>query len=153
MFAIAGTSVNSSSMVLACRQMVHAFLGQGQAGVGMNRTSMLAAVQRRRAAGVHVSPVDTDKCRCGSSRLSALRHAGAQPGRAFMGLRTGSLQRRYVLKNLVRDWGEEGAPEREQSYGRILAELQARYPVGGLTVLYSGSNGRSEISAFPGVSV
>ena len=38
-------------------------------------------------------------------------------------------QCRYVLKNLVRDWSEEGAPERAQSYGRILAELQARYPV------------------------
>lgn len=37
--------------------------------------------------------------------------------------------RRYVLKNMVRDWGEEGAGEREQSYGRILAELQERFPV------------------------
>jgi carnosine N-methyltransferase len=34
-----------------------------------------------------------------------------------------------VLKNLVRDWGAEGAAERAQSYGRILAELRARYPV------------------------
>jgi hypothetical protein len=37
------------------------------------------------------------------------------------------LQVRYVLKNLVRDWAAEGAPERQQSYGRILGELQARF--------------------------
>ncbi|KAK9917794.1 hypothetical protein WJX75_008331 [Coccomyxa subellipsoidea] len=34
---------------------------------------------------------------------------------------------RYVLKNLVRDWGSEGAAERAQSYGRIVAELRSRY--------------------------
>jgi hypothetical protein len=34
---------------------------------------------------------------------------------------------RYVLKNLVRDWAAEGALERQQSYGRILAELKARF--------------------------
>jgi len=33
---------------------------------------------------------------------------------------------RYVLKNLTRDWGAEGAPERSQSYGRIAAEVAAR---------------------------
>ena len=32
----------------------------------------------------------------------------------------------YVLKNLVRDWSAEGAPERTQSYGRIVKELQSR---------------------------
>jgi carnosine N-methyltransferase len=37
--------------------------------------------------------------------------------------------RRYVLKNLVRDWGEEGAAERAQSYGRILSELRDRFGV------------------------
>ena len=37
--------------------------------------------------------------------------------------------RRYVLKNLVRDWGSEGAAERAQSYGRIVAELRSRYQV------------------------
>ncbi|KAI3438426.1 hypothetical protein D9Q98_000857 [Chlorella vulgaris] len=31
---------------------------------------------------------------------------------------------RYVLKNVARDWSEEGAPERAQSYGRICAELR-----------------------------
>ena len=36
------------------------------------------------------------------------------------------MQVQYVLKNLVRDWSAEGAPERAQSYGRILKELQAR---------------------------
>ncbi len=30
---------------------------------------------------------------------------------------------RYVLKNTARDWSEEGAAEREQSYGRIVREL------------------------------
>ena len=34
--------------------------------------------------------------------------------------------RRYVLKNLTRDWGAEGAPERSQSYGRIAGEVAAR---------------------------
>ena len=29
-----------------------------------------------------------------------------------------------MLKNLVRDWSAEGAPERSQSYGRILTQLQ-----------------------------
>ena len=29
-----------------------------------------------------------------------------------------------MLKNLVRDWSAEGAPERSQSYGRILAQLR-----------------------------
>ncbi|KAK9845546.1 hypothetical protein WJX84_004990 [Apatococcus fuscideae] len=33
---------------------------------------------------------------------------------------------RYVLKNLMRDWGAEGAAERSQSYGRIVAELRKR---------------------------
>ncbi|KAK9813788.1 hypothetical protein WJX73_009901 [Symbiochloris irregularis] len=31
---------------------------------------------------------------------------------------------RYVLKNLVRDWSEEGAAERAQSYGKICTELR-----------------------------
>ncbi|KAL6750018.1 N2227-like protein-domain-containing protein [Haematococcus lacustris] len=31
---------------------------------------------------------------------------------------------RYVLKNLVRDWSLEGAAERQQSYGRVCAELR-----------------------------
>ena len=30
----------------------------------------------------------------------------------------------YVLKDLMRDWSEEGAEERTESYGRITAELQ-----------------------------
>eukprot|EP01025_Chloroclados_australasicus_P065714 TRINITY_DN8955_c0_g1_i1.p1 TRINITY_DN8955_c0_g1~~TRINITY_DN8955_c0_g1_i1.p1 ORF type:complete len:446 (-),score=33.14 TRINITY_DN8955_c0_g1_i1:380-1606(-) len=30
---------------------------------------------------------------------------------------------RYVLKNLVRDWSQEGEPERKQSYGRIVEEV------------------------------
>lgn len=33
-----------------------------------------------------------------------------------------------MFKNLVRDWAEEGAPERAASYGRILAELAAHFP-------------------------
>lgn len=31
---------------------------------------------------------------------------------------------RYVFKNLMRDWSQEGAPERTQSYGRICQEAQ-----------------------------
>ncbi|GMH45968.1 hypothetical protein BSKO_13932 [Bryopsis sp. KO-2023] len=31
---------------------------------------------------------------------------------------------RYVLKNLVRDWSEEGANERKMTYGRILDEMK-----------------------------
>ena len=34
---------------------------------------------------------------------------------------------RYVLKNLMRDWSADGAPERTQSYGRIIKELSKRY--------------------------
>lgn len=34
------------------------------------------------------------------------------------------VQVRYVLKNVVRDWSDEGAAERLLSYGRILAELK-----------------------------
>jgi len=30
----------------------------------------------------------------------------------------------YVLKNLMRDWSEDGAVERAQSYGRVLAEIK-----------------------------
>ncbi|VVC89681.1 carnosine N-methyltransferase [Leptidea sinapis] len=34
-----------------------------------------------------------------------------------------------VLKNIVRDWSEMGAPEREQCYQPILDELEDRYPI------------------------
>lgn len=37
------------------------------------------------------------------------------------------LQVRYVLKNLVRDWSAEGQLERQESYGRIIQELKARF--------------------------
>jgi carnosine N-methyltransferase len=37
------------------------------------------------------------------------------------------LQARYVLKNLVRDWSAEGQLERQESYGRIIQELKARF--------------------------
>ena len=32
-----------------------------------------------------------------------------------------------MLKNLLRDWSADGAPERSQSYGRIIKELSTRY--------------------------
>ena len=35
---------------------------------------------------------------------------------------------RYVLKDLVRNWGAEGAPERAQSFAWLLAELRERLP-------------------------
>lgn len=38
----------------------------------------------------------------------------------------GCLLHRYVLKNLMRDWGTEGAAERSQSYGKVVAELKKR---------------------------
>jgi carnosine N-methyltransferase len=38
-----------------------------------------------------------------------------------------ALQARYVLKNLMRDWSAEGAEERAQSYGLIVAELRERF--------------------------
>lgn len=37
-------------------------------------------------------------------------------------------QVKYVFKNLMRDWSEEGAAERAQTYGRLLTELRARLP-------------------------
>lgn len=33
-----------------------------------------------------------------------------------------------TLKQLLREWSEEGAKEREQSHGRVLARLEERYP-------------------------
>jgi len=35
---------------------------------------------------------------------------------------------KYVFKNLVRDWSEEGAWERSASYGHILSELLSHFP-------------------------
>ena len=35
---------------------------------------------------------------------------------------------RYLFRNLVRDWSEEGRAEREQSYGRMIKELQRHLP-------------------------
>ncbi len=35
---------------------------------------------------------------------------------------------RYVLKDLVRNWSEEGAAEREQSFGRVLARIRNIFP-------------------------
>ena len=35
---------------------------------------------------------------------------------------------RYVLRNLCRDWSAEGAPERAESYGVLLAALQKHLP-------------------------
>lgn len=38
---------------------------------------------------------------------------------------------RYLLRNVVRDWSDEGRGEREQSYARILQELQRHVsPIG-----------------------
>lgn len=34
---------------------------------------------------------------------------------------------RYVLKVLMREWSEEGAAERSQSFGRIVEELSLRF--------------------------
>ena len=33
----------------------------------------------------------------------------------------------YVLKNLMRDWSEDGAKERAESYGRVIAELKSAF--------------------------
>mmetsp|Transcript_8009 Transcript_8009/g.23682 ORF Transcript_8009/g.23682 Transcript_8009/m.23682 type:complete len:348 (-) Transcript_8009:3546-4589(-) len=38
---------------------------------------------------------------------------------------------KYVFKNLVRDWSEEGAWERSASYGHILSELLSHFPRAG----------------------
>jgi carnosine N-methyltransferase len=32
-----------------------------------------------------------------------------------------------TLRQFVRDWSEEGAPERDDCYGPVLDEIQARY--------------------------
>lgn len=55
---------------------------------------------------------------------------------------------RYVLKNLARDWSAEGAPEREQSYGRLLLELRrllggTGHTIGGGSGGGSGTGGSS----------
>ena len=50
---------------------------------------------------------------------------------------------------MVRDWGEEGAEEREQSYGRILAELQKGFPVSACydVLLLVARNARGKLPA------
>lgn len=35
--------------------------------------------------------------------------------------------RRYVFKNLMRDWSQDGAAERSQSYGRMCKEVQEQF--------------------------
>ena len=57
-----------------CRQMIRAFVGDGSPGAGLSLTGALAAVQRRKAAGMRVSPVDAEKCRRVRSP-AALLHA------------------------------------------------------------------------------
>ena len=59
---------------------------------------------------------------------------------------------RYVLKNLVRDWGSEGAAERAESYSRIVAELRECFRVRphGITPVHP-VQGRPQ-SAIPGLT-
>ena len=56
-------------------------------------------------------------------------HAKEQPCASGPRSSFGCGQVKYVFKNLVRDWSEEGAAERAQSYGRMLTELRARLPL------------------------
>lgn len=54
-----------------------------------------------------------------------------------------------MFKNLVRDWSGEGAPERTQSYGRLLSELRARLPPPALAPAIADEGGPSSSSPPP----
>ena len=74
-------------------------------------------------AGAAVGPEGdaplSDRAGAEAARLAA---AAAPPSAADLE------KARYVLKNAVRDWGAEGAAEREASYGRLVAALAAHVP-------------------------
>ena len=79
-------------------------------------------------------PLFEGNCFCIKFCMEDCLHKCLHSAAACAGRRSGtcklasapSLTRRYVLKNLVRDWGPEGAAERSQSYDRICTELAAR---------------------------
>mmetsp|Transcript_27342 Transcript_27342/g.73946 ORF Transcript_27342/g.73946 Transcript_27342/m.73946 type:complete len:407 (+) Transcript_27342:25-1245(+) len=83
--------------------------------------SMLAAFDPESAS---VPPPPHLAAPCGASH-SSIDGQGLRP--AVCPSPTDVEKVRYVLKNLSRDWSEDGALERSQSYGRILAELQRLY--------------------------
>lgn len=83
-----------------------------------------AAAEYVAQRGPAVHPQDAEKVRQGGKfwvlHMSNQRHGfcSSQSCDSFDQLC------RYVFRNLMRDWSEEGAAEREQSYGRIVAELR-----------------------------
>ncbi|KAL3145964.1 hypothetical protein ABBQ38_015324 [Trebouxia sp. C0009 RCD-2024] len=59
------------------------------------------------------------------SHLSSANTAAAEHAKRHRQTAPGDMEKvRYVFKNLMRDWSQEGAPERTQSYGRICQEAQ-----------------------------
>ncbi|DBB03564.1 TPA: hypothetical protein ACH3X3_010907 [Trebouxia sp. C0006] len=57
--------------------------------------------------------------------LSAANSAAQEHARRHKHVHPGDMEKvRYVFKNLMRDWSQDGAPERTQSYGRICQEAQ-----------------------------
>lgn len=57
--------------------------------------------------------------------LSAANSAAHEHARRHKHVHPGDTEKvRYVFKNLMRDWSQDGAPERTQSYGRICQEAQ-----------------------------
>ena len=86
--------------------------GGGDDGDGDERDG----TERRRRPPAHLT----------GARAAAAALAAAAPGGRCP---PGDAEKvRYVLKNLARDWSAEGAPERAQSYGRIVEELCRLFP-------------------------
>eukprot|EP00854_Cymbomonas_tetramitiformis_P013118 gene13118-15490_t len=65
----------------------------------------------------------------GGFRLLVVPAGGEGPGDQNV-TRPGDVEKvRYVLKNILRDWSEEGAFEREQCYNPLIEELERLLPV------------------------
>ncbi|KAK3263377.1 hypothetical protein CYMTET_27814 [Cymbomonas tetramitiformis] len=63
------------------------------------------------------------------SHLKVVPAGGEGPGDQNV-TRPGDVEKvRYVLKNILRDWSEEGAFEREQCYNPLIEELERLLPV------------------------
>jgi carnosine N-methyltransferase len=93
---------------------------------------------RRGAPAPCVTLAEAEKARASPHARLAFRsllHASRRARRAHAHsdaharMRVRRAQVRYVLRNLSRDWSAEGAAEREESYGPLLAALARRLPV------------------------
>ena len=101
-------------------------------------TGAFAAAASLKAGSSRASPQAVDKVRSvlqGKMGIITVR---------LLSILTESCLCRYVLKNMVRDFAEEGSEERSQSYGLMVAELQRQLPVKRLFVAVAVANDTSE---------